>query len=643
MKKSLSCIVAAVAMLICVTTSWAQPYTIYPVPHEQQLGKGSATLGTTVNIVAETGIDKATVDRALQILNEHGLKAVCSSKLQTGNANLVMGINGSLQLADKQAKRLKLCRNVFTVNKFDRHILNISADKKGRAQILILGETTDATFCGLASLEQILDAVGGPDAQLACLTINDYADIRDRGIIEGYYGVPYSAEVTKDLFRFMAKYKLNTYMYGAKSDPYHSKLWADAYPTTITPQQKEIGYLTQQMLADITAVGHATKVNFIWAIHPGTAFTNPDDADVLNRIMHKFEFMHSLGVRQFGVFVDDVGVPSDDALLRLGADRLTQLQELIDRRWNQPSAEAADTVKPLHYVPQLYAFSWVSREQGRRFFQSLASVPEKVRIYITGRNVWSVPNNRDLEIVKEWLGHDTSWWWNYPCNDNDVTKIFPMDTYANFADERHIDNLARLEPQLQGTPTLIINPMQQGELSKIALFSVADYAWNNAAFNNDRSWQASLKAVVGEQYAHALQTAAPCLRYFDSAALAYEVNNYKQSVEQGTPRPGGLVNKLTNLVDACNKLSEMKNSHKQSDRLFYEDLRPWLLKLRAMAEETIARLQGKPAETVDLEKNPDYQFPILTGLGDEISLSVQTAEPAATVLQPLLLWLREKE
>lgn len=643
MKKSLSCIVAAVAMLICVTTSWAQPYTIYPVPHEQQLGKGSATLGTTVNIVAETGIDKATVDRALQILNEHGLKAVCSSKLQTGNANLVMGINGSQQLADKQAKRLKLCRKVFTVNKFDRHILNISADKKGRAQILILGETTDATFCGLASLEQILDAVGGPDAQLACLTINDYADIRDRGIIEGYYGVPYSAEVTKDLFRFMAKYKLNTYMYGAKSDPYHSKLWADAYPTTITPQQKEIGYLTQQMLADITAVGHATKVNFIWAIHPGTAFTNPDDADVLNRIMHKFEFMHSLGVRQFGVFVDDVGVPSDDALLRLGADRLTQLQELIDRRWNQPSAEAADTVKPLHYVPQLYAFSWVSREQGRRFFQSLASVPEKVRIYITGRNVWSVPNNRDLEIVKEWLGHDTSWWWNYPCNDNDVTKIFPMDTYANFADERHIDNLARLEPQLQGTPTLIINPMQQGELSKIALFSVADYAWNNAAFNNDRSWQASLKAVVGEQYAHALHTAAPCLRYFDSAALAYEVNNYKQSVEQGTPRPGGLVNKLTNLVDACNKLSEMKNSHKQSDRLFYEDLRPWLLKLRAMAEETIARLQGKPAETIDLEKNPDYQFPILTGLGDEISLSVQTAEPAATVLQPLLLWLREKE
>ena len=138
MKKSLSCIVAAVAMLICVTTSWAQPYTIYPVPHEQQLRKGSATLGTTVNIVAETGIDKATVDRALQILNEHGLKAVCSSKLQTGSANLVMGINGSQQLADKQAKRLKLCRKVFAVNKFVNAVSKQIPNSQERADVIIL-------------------------------------------------------------------------------------------------------------------------------------------------------------------------------------------------------------------------------------------------------------------------------------------------------------------------------------------------------------------------------------------------------------------------------------------------------------------------------------------------------------------------
>ena len=644
MKKLLE-FIAAAAMLISATTSWAQPYTIYPVPHEQQLGQGTATIGTTVNVVAETGIDKATVDRALQILTEHGLKAVSSSKPQAGSANLLLGINGSQQVADKQAQRLKLCRKVFALNKFDRHILNISADKKGQAQILVLGETTDATFCGLASLEQILEQAPHNNniTRVRETTLFDYADVRDRGIIEGYYGVPYTAEVTKDLFRFMARYKMNTYMYGAKSDPYHSKLWADPYPTAITDEQLHIGYLTQEMLKDITDVGRATKVNFIWAIHPGQAFTDPDNGTVLDRIMHKFQDMHRLGVRQFGVFVDDVGVPSDERLLRLGAERLTELQQRIDSRWNNAAAAPTDTVKPLHYVPQLYAFSWVSRDAGRRFFESLSSVPEKVRIYITGRNVWSVPNSVDLAIVREWLGHGTSWWWNYPCNDNDVTKLFCMDTYANFADESHIANLARLEPQLEGTPTLIINPMQQGELSKIALFGVADYAWNNAAFNNDRSWQQAIPAVVGQRFAQPLRTALPLLRYYDSDALAYEVKNYRQSVAEGRPRPAVLVATLKAVVEACALLEQMQTSERQTDRLFYDDLRPWLLKLKAMAAETADRLEGRPTTAIELTDNPDFQFPILVGMGDDISLSVKTAEPAATILEPLLKELRLKE
>ena len=269
-------------------------------------------------------------------------------------------------------------------------------------------------------------------------------------------------------------------------------------------------------------------------------------------------------------------------------------------------------------------------------------MPEKVRIYITGAAVWTVPNSADLATVREWLGHDTSWWWNYPCNDNDVTKLFTMDTYANFHDEKHITTLARLEPSLKGTPTLISNPMQQGEASKLSLFSVADYAWNNNAFDNHRSWEAALKAVVSKDFAPALRTLAPYLRYFDGDALNYQANNYRQSVQEGHPRPWGLIGELRRVLAACLTLEKMKDSHSQSDVLMYEDIRPWLLKLKAMAEETIQRLEGKTPEPTDLQNNPDFQFPILTGLGNEINLRVKTAEPAAEVLQPLLEWLREQ-
>lgn len=602
-------------------------YQIYPVPRVQQVVPGKAAFAT-VNIVAGPDIDEATVRRAVEIFDDKGIKSVTSDKYLGGRSNVLLGVNGSGDKADKAAGKAGLDRSVFSLPKYDRHVLSLTADKDGKAQVVLVGENTDAVFCGLASLEQILD--NGTEG-LTCVNIYDCADIRDRGIIEGYYGVPYSAEVTKDLFRFMARYKMNTYMYGAKSDPYHSRYWSDPYPETITEEQRRIGYLSADMMKEITAVAHASKVNFIWAIHPGTAFTDAVDEDVNSRIMQKFESMYELGVRQFGVFVDDVGVPSDPAVLKLGADRLADLQSRVDGKLGG---------RPLHYVPQLYAYSWVSEDVARNFFQSLSGTPEKINVYITGRAVWTVPNNEDLAKVRDFLGRGTSWWWNYPCNDNDMTKLFPMDIYSNFKDERHIDNLARLE-NLDGATTLIINPMQQGEISKITLFSVADYAWNNSAFDNQRSWEAALPAVIGKDKAQALRYLAPYLRYFDADALGYDVREYKASVERGHPRPGTIIFKLLGVRKACSQLMALKDSEDISDRLFYSDIRPWLLKLDAMAAEAVVLLQGRPSAGTDFENSKDFQFEVLNGMGEDISLSVLTAEPAAEVLRPFIDYLKQ--
>ena len=627
-------------MCLAMVASASDGYTIYPVPQRQEAGSGVARFTSRVVIIAEPGIDEVTVARAKQVLGEHGFKAEVGKSASKGTSALMLGVNGSHGVADKNITAAKLDRSIFSKPKFDRHILNLSA-KGGVAQVTIVGENTDAVFCGLASLEQMLDCGTG---NLNCVTIYDWADVKNRGIIEGYYGVPYTAAVTKDLFRFMARYKMNTYMYGAKSDPYHSRYWGDPYPTTISAEQLRIGYLTQEMMSDITSVAHATKVNFIWAIHPGKAFADPAQTDVLDRIMAKFESMHSLGVRQFGVFVDDVGVPSDPAIMKLCASNISTLQHRIDQRWNKPGAAGTDTVKPLHYVPQLYAFSWVSTERAGEFFKSLKSTPEKLNIYITGRNVWSVPNNEDLAIVHDWLGREVSWWWNYPCNDEDHTKLFVMDTYTNFRDETHIDNLAHLVPDLTGTNTLIINPMQQGEISKIALFSVADYTWNQAGFNNQQSWEAALPAVVGEKYASALRKIAPYLRYYDADASSYLIENYKRGVANGNPNPRSVIAEMQRVEESCQVLKGMQSSPVVSDALFYEDVRPWLLKLEAMAHETIQRLQGESdVETVDLEGDERFQFEILTGLGNEIALSVRTAEPSGQVLRPFLDWLRKEK
>lgn len=625
----------------------AQGYRIYPVPQKQVVGEERVSVPKKYNIICEEGIDEVTLNHAKQILKEHNIEfdagtVKSNGKKKSDGANLFLGIAGSKGAVDKVADDWKLERKVFSLQKFDRHLLAIRPD----GDIIILGENTDAVFCGLASLEQILDNCLSHKMEqmrmLQTVTIYDWADVKERGVIEGYYGVPYSAEVTKDLFRFMARYKMNTYMYGAKSDPYHSRFWSAPYPTQISEQEEKIGYLSQDMMKDITRVAAECKVNFIWAIHPGKAFADPNNAQIINQIMGKFESMHSLGVRQFGVFVDDVGVPDDDAILNLCAKNLTDLQSAIDKKWNEKE-DPRSNVKPLHYVPQLYAFGWASKENGERFFSSLKSVPEKVNIYITGKNVWSVPNNEDISVVRKWLNNrNLSWWWNYVCNDQDMTKIFVADMFTNFRDETHIVNTLRPSHQLYGLNTLILNPMQQGELSKIGLFSVADYAWNNAAFNNERSWEAAIVGVLGKRLAKDFKTVAPSLRYYDSDALGYLVMRYKQSVGRGKPAPGALIEHLTQVKKSCDVLGLMKNSENPSEVLFYNDLRPWLLKLGAMCDEAIALLNGETPAPVDYKENPDFKFEILGGMGEHIAFAIRTAEPSAEVLEPFILWLREQ-
>ena len=608
------------------------PYGIYPVPHSTETIRQTASLTETVNIIADEGIDQYTIDRAMQVLEEHG------KSVKEGGPILRLSVDESLA----------------TPGKYDRHNITIRRQEEtGLAEIVIVGENTDATFYGLASLEQILDK----DADIiVCGEIQDYADVKNRGIIEGYYGVPYSSEVSQDIFRFMARYKMNMYMYGAKSDPYHSQKWAEPYPTSITAEQKKLGYLSQKMLRDITKTAHQCKVNFIWAIHPGSAFTNASNTDVVPKIMTKFQNMYRLGVRQFGLCVDDVSIPTDEATQKLNAERVTELQNLIDQKWNIEGAAPEDTVKPLNLVPQIYNFNQSTAENRQKFYAALSKTPAKVDVYITGQKTWTVPNTSDFQTGKNYMGREVSWWWNYPCNDQDVTKLFPMDTYTNFSIHPRISSSSVLEPDLKDAKTILINPMQQGEVSKIALFSVGNYTWNTAAFDNMASWEAALSAVVGQEHAAALRLLAPYLSYYDASAFSALASRFQAALNKGNPPTEEMLTEVQGILEACADLHTLETSERESDRLFYNDVSPWLLKLEAMAQEIVklselvvslnddAKWEGfvKERKYVDgLATDARFAYNILTGMGSSIRLSTKYPEPAAEAMMPFVEWFSQ--
>lgn len=631
----------------------AATYTIYPVPQKITMGTSTTQITQRVNILADATIDQATLDRAREVVEESGRTAVFVPALvDDGNTTLLLATIGSGSEAEQVCTDMGLASaSILTAGKYDRHGLLM-----GGTDIAILGEHTNAVFFGLASLEQILEQQAD-DGNYTDVTIYDYADQQNRGLVEGYYGYPYSVEVKKDLMQFMKRHKMNTYMYGAKSDPYHSQYWKDAYPASITAQQEKNGWLSQAMVSDIAATSEATKVNFIWAIHPGNNFLG--SSTVINDIMTKFQLMHDLGVRQFAVFVDDVSIPSSDADMKLNADRIAALQQSIETRWNQAGAEATDTVRPLHFVPQIYCSSFASSDdQRQRFMAALGKTPSHITVYTTGQGVWTVPNSGHMVNMHNELGRDMAWWWNYPCNDNADGQIYTMDMYSNFYDLPAVDGNSRMPSNLTNTIGVVSNPMQEGEVAKTALFSVADYAWNNSGFNNDKSWQASFKSLIGDEtIREAYRFLTRYLRWNEPTAVKTLIASYKTTLTKGAPNSASLQELMTQIVDNCTVVEGLKTSAVQSDRLLYDDLRPWLLKLKADCQVLKGLLQVAESEedlntrwqqylalneqVRDLKTNGEYTVYALEGMGNGISTSSRQAQLSQLYLEPFISYMSE--
>ena len=642
LKRVLGCCLLGFALFFAPTSIWARVYDIYPQPQQEQSGQGVVSFTPSVTVVCDATVDAATRERAKQVLQEAKLEVVFADAPRQGHSTLYLGVAGSNGVTDRYAQSLQLKRDVLQrKGKYDRHLVYLH-NQGGQAEVVILGEHSDATFYGLASLEQILER---GTQQLPAVTLFDYADQQSRGLVEGYYGYPYSLSVKKSLMRFMMRLKMNTYMYGAKSDLYHSAKWEEPYPKTLTKTDLEYGRMSQDMVKDLSKTSQATKVNFIWAIHPGNDFVG--QPNVVTRIMKKFSSMYDLGVRQFAIFVDDVGVPHSEADCKTNADHLKAVQNAIDAKWNKAGSAPEARVRPLHFVPQVYTLSWVGEADRKRFFKALSAVPSDITIYTTGWGVWTVPNSNDLAVMNTELGRPVAWWWNYPCNDNADEQIYTSDMYTNFMEMRTVDNNARLQKELKNGLGVVSNPMQQGMVSRIALFSVADYAWNNAKFDNMTSWKKAFKYAFPENTAlrEAYQSLSSYLRWNDSEDMAKAVQQYKN----GNRAPFEKL--LTQLQQNIEVVAQCKTSANEDEQLLYKEIEPWVLKLQTMVTAAQQFVEAQKQSSVNdgwasfvqgaknyasLETDKRFDAAALEGLGHGVSVSHRQANCSHKSFFPFL-------
>lgn len=438
------CVQMALALSAWGGSTEAKDPIINPVPHEVEMSAEDAAMDVTagVRLIDRSGKFENYVDflpagdkKAVRLTVEFGQKKAAKAGVRE--------ISGAYRL---------------------------TIDGKG---ISILGYDERGAFYGLQTLRQVV--AQAENGLLPCVRVNDWPDLPSRGVVEGFYGTPWSHQARLSLIDFYGRYKMNTYIYGPKDDPYHSSPdWRKPYPEDEASEIKEL-----------VEACRANYVDFVWAIHPGQDIKwNEEDYAAL---VTKFEDMYALGVRAFAIFFDDI---SGD-----GANPYRQVELL--NRLGEEFVKVKGDVAPLIICPTDYNRSWANPTERGSLAVYGRELDPSVRVFWTGDYVCSDLTPATLEWVGSRIQRPALYWWNFPVTDYCRHIVMQGPVYG-------LDQTLTAE-NLCG---FVSNPMEHAEASKLALYGVADYTWNIGDYDPMANWERGLGVMAGEEAREAYRTFA---------------------------------------------------------------------------------------------------------------------------------------
>jgi hyaluronoglucosaminidase len=300
-----------------------------------------------------------------------------------------------------------------------------------------------------------------------------------RGVIEGFYGPPWTHAERLDLIEFCGREGFNTWVHAPKDDPYHRERWRDPYP------DEELA-----LFAELVEAADRHRIDFAYAISPGLDICYSQEAE-LEALVEKCGQLRSIGVRSFQLLYDDV-----EQELNCAEDEGRYGHEA------RPSAAAQAELSngflgalpqdgPLVVCPRGYAGTETT--DYREVFGRLLD-PEIV-VYWTGPQVVSTSITRaDVDAATRGFGHELLLWDNYPVNDFAPDKLF-------------LGPLRGREPGL-GAAGLIANGMLQAVPSKLPLATVADYLRDPDGYDPARSFERALREY-GDEVTAAVRALGP--------------------------------------------------------------------------------------------------------------------------------------
>ncbi len=427
------------------------------------------------------------------------------------------------------------------------------------------------------ALNALLKWIGSTDS--TPLNLIDGPAFRIRGVVEGFYGQPWTHQQRLRGIEFFGDFGMNTYFLAPKDDPLQRFNWRSPFPNEFLTQAKEL-----------ILQGKKHGVDFVACVSPGLSVKYSDSKDVA-AVVFRFTQLLELGATHFGMLWDDIAWE-------------LQHQEDIEKYASTAEAHADFTNK---VFDQLIAINnnvqltaCPMQYSGRGNEPYLIDLGRKLRARVnlmwTGRQICSeYLDISDAVIFERSALRPALYWDNFPVNDGSMQA----NLYIGPVRGRE----KGLEKYSYG---LLSNPMLQFESSLIPLATIGDYLWNSTAYDPACSWEDALIRLfpnVNERAClrHFLRNSlgsnvggdpAPDLRkIFHAGVSAWRSGNMNQSAD---------IFETESLVIAANYKDLTSESFSHAGLI--EEILPWLAKYKVGGEVLFGLGQSLRECTFDSER-----------------------------------------
>ena len=285
------------------------------------------------------------------------------------------------------------------------------------------------------------------------------------GIIEGFYGKPWSWEARAETVTALAPYGYRFYMYAPKFDPYLRRKWAEPHPDNLAARIRTLGEHCK-----------SKGVRFGIGLTPYEMYDL--DAPALKA---KLEMIDELGIEDLGILFDD---------MRGDVPDLAQKQiRIVDFAASHTKATRI-IVCPSYYSDDP-VLDKVFGARPDNYLEDLGEgIDATIEMFWTGEEVISREfSNGHIERVTEQMLRKPFLWDNYPVNDGQR-----MSQYL------HLRGFTGRPPSnAERVAAHGINPALQPTLNRVPAITLSDNYRQHDSYEYGESFRRACIEVLGEE------------------------------------------------------------------------------------------------------------------------------------------------